>query len=129
MKNRSKPFGLEGQDHLRSSYLALATVDDMRPCIPDLAVTPVVDPNPCFGPRVNGGGEGQALIIERAEPVEDDYYLAAPRVRRRYGGISDMTLWRWLQDERMDFPIPIVINSRRYWKASELAKWEADQRQ
>ena len=30
--------------------------------------------------------------------------LAPRRCARRYGGISDMTLWRWLTDEQLGFP-------------------------
>ncbi len=37
--------------------------------------------------------------------------------------ISDMTLWRWLNDPKMEFPQPIYIRSRRYWKESEINNW------
>jgi len=42
-------------------------------------------------------------------------YLNAAQVRTRYGGMSDMALWRWLQDETLGFPKPLVINNRRFW--------------
>jgi predicted DNA-binding transcriptional regulator AlpA len=57
----------------------------------------------------------------------DEVYLAAKQVRARYGNVSDMALWRWLRDERLAFPQPIVINSRRYWRLSDLAQWELTQ--
>ena len=50
-------------------------------------------------------------------------YLTGPQVRARYG-ISEMTLWRWLQDSNMQFPIPMVINRRRFFKESEITYWE-----
>ncbi|WP_051023788.1 helix-turn-helix transcriptional regulator [Thiorhodovibrio frisius] len=34
-------------------------------------------------------------------------------MRRIAGGISDMTLWRWLK--RGILPSPLVIERRRYW--------------
>jgi predicted DNA-binding transcriptional regulator AlpA len=52
-------------------------------------------------------------------------YLNAGQVRDRYGGISDMTLWRWLHDEKLGFPKPRHINRLRYWDDAELTEWEA----
>ncbi len=54
----------------------------------------------------------------------DDMLLTAKQVRTRYGNVSDMALWRWLRDEKLEFPKPIVINNRRCWKFSDLAHWE-----
>lgn len=54
--------------------------------------------------------------------------ITATRVRRRFGNISDMTLWRWLGDTRIAFPRPLYIGQRRYWRLSDLAAWEAKQR-
>ena len=51
-------------------------------------------------------------------------YLKATQVRERYGGISDMTLWRWLRDKELGFPKPCRINRMRYWSDSELTEWE-----
>ena len=36
-------------------------------------------------------------------------YLNAAQVRSRYGGMSDMALWRWLQDDDLGFPKPFRI--------------------
>jgi predicted DNA-binding transcriptional regulator AlpA len=47
-------------------------------------------------------------------------FLTATQVRQRFGGISDMTLWRWMHDSRVGFPQPIVINRRRYFPASAI---------
>jgi predicted DNA-binding transcriptional regulator AlpA len=62
----------------------------------------------------------QASDLPRAQTV----YLKATQVRERYGGISDMTLWRWLRDKELGFPKPRLINRMRYWNDSELTEWE-----
>lgn len=55
---------------------------------------------------------------------ENDIFLTAAQVRRRYGGVSDMTLHRWLHDSALDFCQPIVIGRRRYWRLTDLQKFE-----
>lgn len=39
--------------------------------------------------------------------------IPADEVRRRCGGVSDMTLYRWLKNT--SFPRPRIINRQRYW--------------
>jgi predicted DNA-binding transcriptional regulator AlpA len=59
--------------------------------------------------------------------VRDDdliTYLTAAQVRARFGGISDMALWRWLHDDELGFPQPLRIQGRRFWKAADLTAWE-----
>ena len=51
-------------------------------------------------------------------------YLTSREVRRRYSDISDMSLWRWLHDEKLQFPKPTVIQKRRYWQVAQLEAWE-----
>ena len=52
-------------------------------------------------------------------------FLTAPQVRQRFGGITNMTLWRWARDARVGFPHPVVINGRRYYRESEIEAFEA----
>ena len=52
-------------------------------------------------------------------------YFNSAQVRLRYGGISDMALWRWLNDEKLGFPKPFRINGRRFWKEADLSAWES----
>jgi len=40
-------------------------------------------------------------------------------------GITSMTLWRWLQDDKIGFPQPIRIGRRTYWSASAIAEFKA----
>ena len=49
--------------------------------------------------------------------------IQAASVRQMCGGISDMTLWRWLDNPEMDFPRPIYIGRRRFWRESDVIQW------
>ena len=53
--------------------------------------------------------------------------IPASEVRALLGGITDMTLWRWLQDEQLAFPQPIRIKTRRYWRYCDLNAWLEEQ--
>lgn len=53
----------------------------------------------------------------------DEAFLTGPQVLKRYG-ISEMTLYRWLKDEGLGFPKPMVVNGRRFFKEGELTNWE-----
>lgn len=48
-------------------------------------------------------------------------------VRSMFGGISDMTLWRWLRDADLEFPRPIYVQRRRFWREAELIEWIGNQ--
>jgi len=54
----------------------------------------------------------------------DDVYLSSSQVCERYGKTSTMSLWRWLSDAKLNFPKPITIQRRRFWKLSDLVAWE-----
>jgi len=55
------------------------------------------------------------------------HLLTAKQVRARFGNISDMTLWRWLADESLGFPRPVVIQKRRYFRVAEIEEFETRQ--
>lgn len=44
--------------------------------------------------------------------------IPARSVRERFGGISNMTLWRWVQ--RGILPPPVKINTRNYWRETDV---------
>ena len=44
-------------------------------------------------------------------------------VRELCGGVSDMSLWRWLQNPDLNFPRPVYIGKRRYFKEAEVIAW------
>ena len=49
--------------------------------------------------------------------------------RRELRGIvpgADMTIWRWVRQGL--FPKPLIINRRRYWRASDIERWLAERR-
>lgn len=49
--------------------------------------------------------------------------LPSTPVAARYQ-VTRRTLERWLRDEKLNFPMPIVVNSRRYWREEDLELWE-----
>jgi predicted DNA-binding transcriptional regulator AlpA len=55
-------------------------------------------------------------------------YLPAAGVRARYS-VSDMSIWRWLRNVSLEFPKPLRINGRRFWRLTELEAWEASRSQ
>ena len=55
------------------------------------------------------------------------HYLTARQVCERFA-ISDMSLWRWLNNPAMDFPQPMVINRRRLFSEQEIVEFEVRQR-
>jgi predicted DNA-binding transcriptional regulator AlpA len=62
------------------------------------------------------------------EPTEDRLILA-PRVCEISGGVTKMTLHRWLRDPRRDFPKPLRLGGRRYWREAEVRAWVEAQRE
>ena len=53
----------------------------------------------------------------------DKKLIPAATVRELCGGVSDMTLWRWLDNPALDFPRPIYISRRRYWRQADVLAW------
>ncbi|NEJ06249.1 MULTISPECIES: helix-turn-helix transcriptional regulator [Rhizobium] len=51
-------------------------------------------------------------------------YLTQPQLKERYGGISDMTVWRWVRLGRIS--PPALYGNRNYFDEDELD--EADRR-
>lgn len=47
--------------------------------------------------------------------------ITAAQVRALCGDISDMSLWRWIADR--DFPKPVYIARRRYWREADVIAW------
>jgi predicted DNA-binding transcriptional regulator AlpA len=57
---------------------------------------------------------------------ETENRLPASQVWNRYS-VTGRTIDRWLKDETLAFPRPIVIRNRRYWREAELIAWERSQ--
>lgn len=59
--------------------------------------------------------------------VENDFdsgpLIPAKQTCARYK-IVTRTLGRWLENEDLKFPRPVVINGRRYFREKRLEEWE-----
>ncbi len=61
--------------------------------------------------------------------IDDEILLTSHQVCKRLGGISQMTLWRWLGSDVVRFPQPTMrVNKRRYWSAGSIRCWLAERR-
>jgi hypothetical protein len=69
--------------------------------------------------------EGQQ---RKPQPVlDDETLLTSAQVTARCGNVSNMTIWRWQRDARVQFPPPdVVINTRRYWYVRTIRRWQAE---
>jgi predicted DNA-binding transcriptional regulator AlpA len=66
-----------------------------------------------------------STLTHRIRVSEDARYLTAGQVRVRFGGVSDMWLWRYMRDH--GFPKPARFGGRtsaRHWLLSDIEKWE-----
>ena len=64
-----------------------------------------------------------AVSARVSESCVENRRIGATAVRELCGGISDMSLWRWLNDPEYDFPKPIYIGRRRYWREADVIAW------
>lgn len=55
---------------------------------------------------------------------EQEVFLTSRQVRGRYGNVSEMWLIRREKDKTSGFPKPIRIRGRKFWKLSDLLKFE-----
>lgn len=82
----------------------------------DEAVAPATTPTHHLHHGDRDLGDDEATLPHR--------YMKGPQVCQRYA-ISDMSLWRWLQDTELAFPQPALrIRDRRYWLEADLVAWE-----
>ena len=58
--------------------------------------------------------------------MSKDVFVSTRKLVERYG-VSDRTIDRWLASEALEFPQPILINKRRYWRLSDIEAWEQAQ--
>ena len=52
--------------------------------------------------------------------------LPISQLCRRYG-ISARTVDRWLGNQQLGFPRPMVVNRRHYWEEAALPAWDRQQ--
>lgn len=46
--------------------------------------------------------------------------ITAGQLREKFGGITKMTLHRWMNDPKAGFPTPLKIQNRNYWHDSDI---------
>lgn len=56
--------------------------------------------------------------------MQTEILLKTSEVKARLGRISDMTIWRWERDPRLNFPKPVRIRNRKYYRESEIEAFE-----
>jgi predicted DNA-binding transcriptional regulator AlpA len=61
--------------------------------------------------------------IQSSDGPPRERRIPSSAVRELCGGVSDMTLWRWLNDPDLGFPKPIYIARRRYWREADVLTW------
>lgn len=49
--------------------------------------------------------------------------ISSSTARELLGGISAMSEWRWAQDEKLNFPRPIKIRNRNFYREADILEW------
>jgi predicted DNA-binding transcriptional regulator AlpA len=70
-------------------------------------------------------GSGGDFRKKKPTPLADETWLTSAQTKALVGNVSDMCIWRWQRDERVQFPRPIKINNRNYWRMGDLRSWQA----
>ncbi len=68
------------------------------------------------------------LRRQSAPDLDDEALLNSAQTKARCGSVTDMCIWRWLRDPRVQFPQPVKINKRNYWRLGDLRAWQAQHR-
>jgi predicted DNA-binding transcriptional regulator AlpA len=66
------------------------------------------------------------MSITSQVEIPQTLFLKARQVRARYGDVSHMWLVRRQNDA--GFPSPTILGGIRFWKLSDLERWEKDQK-
>jgi predicted DNA-binding transcriptional regulator AlpA len=56
--------------------------------------------------------------------MSETRYITRKQLKARYGGVSDMTIWRWEHDPELGFPTAVEINGRKYFDLALVEEWE-----
>jgi predicted DNA-binding transcriptional regulator AlpA len=56
---------------------------------------------------------------------ESSARLPISAVATRYG-VTNRSIDRWMRSDTLNFPVPIYINSHKYWSVSDLETWERE---
>jgi len=70
-------------------------------------------------------GIAQHIVTHRVRTSDDPKFLTIGQVRHRYGGVSDMWIFRHIKDHGMPPGIRFGgPTSARHWRVADLEKWE-----
>jgi predicted DNA-binding transcriptional regulator AlpA len=58
-----------------------------------------------------------------SDVLDGDGRVTQLEAAKLLGGVSQMCLWRWRNDPAMNFPKPITINHRHYYRRAEILNW------
>ena len=64
--------------------------------------------------------------VSQTDEVSDHDLIKSATMRAMVGGVSDMTIYRWLHDPHyadLEFPQAVYIAGRKYWRRVEITKW------
>ncbi|GEM_PF-5119312 len=50
--------------------------------------------------------------------------IAAQPLRDLLGGVSDMTLFRWMETRQFPQPVVAGVKGRRFWRLKDVAIWQ-----
>lgn len=59
---------------------------------------------------------------------EQNVFLTMDKVCNRYGGVNSVTIKRWSRDPELEFPQPLIVGRRWYFKLKEIEEWEEKRR-
>ena len=63
-----------------------------------------------------------SIAIQPSNSTDSLIYSQA-QLRAALGGISAPTLWRLLHNEKQQFPQPVHILARKFWRVSDVQSW------
>jgi predicted DNA-binding transcriptional regulator AlpA len=55
--------------------------------------------------------------------TDDDEWLTGPQLQKHFN-VSAMAVWRWMHDRRLNFPAPVKIRQRNYWRIADVREFE-----
>ena len=86
-----------------------------------------LSPARAVGEEVAPSSDAAKTLGPRGPLLDDDTWLTSAQTRARTGGVSNMCLWRWMRDEKVQFPAPVKINGRNYWRLGDVRRWQVEQ--
>jgi predicted DNA-binding transcriptional regulator AlpA len=84
--------------------------------------------NQCSEAALTGLSEKPTQPAARVPGLtDDDIELSSRQVQEMFGGVSTMSLWRWMDGR--GFPRPRKRSGRNFWVLSEVRAWRRQQDQ